>query len=75
MAKHKGLQLALWIVGGIFAFFGFWVLMIIAFINNNNNIGFGMMLSIFTAPLGVAAGTRLANPKKKRRRKKRKKHR
>jgi|GEM_PF-6308183 len=75
MAKNKGLQLALWIVGGIFAFFGFWILIIIAFVNNNFGIGLGLMLSIFTAPLGMAAGTRLANPKKKRRRKKRKKHR
>ncbi len=73
MAKHKGLQLALWIFGGILAFMGFWILMIIAFINSQFNIGFGLMLSIFTAPLGLAAGTRLASPKKKRRKRRRKK--
>jgi len=76
MAKKSGvLQLVLLIIGGILVFFGFWFLMILAFINNANSIGFGLMLSIFTIPLGIATGTRLASPKKKRRKRRKRKRR
>ena len=70
--KNTGL-LILWIVSGIVVFFGFWFLMILAFIYNLVNIGFGMMLSVFAIPLGIMAGGRLANPKKKRRKRRKNK--